>query len=191
MIPQGNDKFWFIDVVPSGEYFHLSSSSNEGIAHPDFPTCRALRSLIELPAVKLKAVVEPAQFIGNRKKSVTKFITPLSVNIYGPYGDADQAGRCLASVSAFLQHPFFLESDVKYFNPQIFRLGNQMADLTHLAGLSERDLRLKAVSEDIKSVLESLDCPVSAGEPGAISSSQPGAVTIRLTRYGCPETPPK
>jgi hypothetical protein len=61
-----------------------------------------------------------------------------------------------------------------------------MEDLTHLAGLSERDLRGKAISKEIEGVLSSLEhLEPGSRDLGDLNGSQPEAVTTPLTRYVC------
>ncbi len=116
------EDFYTLGVVPLGQHFYLSSSPDGITAHPDISTCQILRTAVGKPGVSLKAVVEVARLREKTRKSADKLIKPITVNIYGPYEEVDQVGRALSTVSAFLQHPFYLETGVKYFNPQLFRL---------------------------------------------------------------------
>ncbi|KAK3363960.1 SNF2 family N-terminal domain-containing protein [Lasiosphaeria hispida] len=176
--------FCVLDVAPVGQYFRLSSSSDGITAHPDISTCRTLRSVAGIPRLTFKAVVQSLRLLEKVKRSSDKVVVPITVNIYGPREDADRVARVLCSVSAFLQHPFYLEDGVRYFNPQFFRLESQMEDLTHLAGLSERDLRGKAISKEIEGVLSSLEHPTPGSRDlGGLNSSQPEAVTTTLTSH--------
>ncbi|KAH6624507.1 SNF2 family N-terminal domain-containing protein [Chaetomium sp. MPI-SDFR-AT-0129] len=113
-----------------------------------------------------------------------KGIVPLSINVYGPLSSADQVGSVLSAASAFLQHPFFLEPGCKdYFNPQLFRTGNQMQNLTHLVGLTEKDLKAKAISDGIQHILDSLDEIALFNGPENETSWEPQHLLTRLTKH--------
>lgn len=108
--------------------------------------------------VKTTGVIELAAISAGAKEPQAKGIVPLTINVYGPPSSAGHVGHALSAVSAFLQHPFFLEPSYKgYFNPQLFRVGSEMKDLTHLVGLKEEDLRAKTISNQVKDILGSLD----------------------------------
>ncbi|KAG7284182.1 hypothetical protein NEMBOFW57_010545 [Staphylotrichum longicolle] len=164
-------RFCLLSVTRSGLYYVLSTRSNKVVARLDLSTCRALRSLDGLVAVKAVGVIESAAVFRNQEKGG---IVPLSINVYGPMSSADQVGRVLSKASAFLQHPFFLEPSCKgYFNPQLFRTGNELEDLTHLVGLTEKDIRAKAISDEVQHILESLDDVAPSGHLDSEARWQP------------------
>lgn len=109
---------------------------------------------------------------------------PLTINVSGPASDADAVGAALSTRSAFLQHPFFLEPGCRgYFNPQLFRFGNEMQDLTHLVGLNEKDLRAKAISDEVENVLASLEVTASVEDPTLRVGNGLVALHTSLTEY--------
>lgn len=184
----GNRRFCVLSVARPGLYYVLSTRSNKVVARLDLSTCRALRSLDGLVAVKAAGVIESAAVSRNQQKGG---IVPLSINVYGPMSSADQVGRVLSKASAFLQHPFFLEPSCKgYFNPQLFRTGNELEDLTHLVGLTEKDIRAKAISDEVQHILESLDDVAPSGHLDSEASWQPQDLLLTcLTEFV--STPPQ
>jgi hypothetical protein len=143
----------------------LSNQANKTVADLDLATCRALGCLEALADVDLAGVIEAETVPEGRKDSKTRGIVPLSINVYGPLSSADRVGDALSALSAFLQHPLFLEPSCKaYFNPQMFRIGEEMPNLIHLVGLTERDVKAKAISDEVENVLRSLDDIPSSGD---------------------------
>ncbi|KAM7217733.1 P-loop containing nucleoside triphosphate hydrolase protein, partial [Rhypophila decipiens] len=95
-----------------------------------------------------------------------------------------QIGEVLSSASAFLQHPFYLEpSCSEYFNPQMFRAGAPMQDLTHLVGLTEKDLRAKAISDGVQHILESFDGSAPSDISGFKDYWEPQGLLSQLNRH--------
>lgn len=120
-------------------------------------------------------------------------ILPLSVNVYGPYEMADQVGSALSSAAIFLQLPFSLRLQYQYYNPQHYRAGRAMKNLTRLVGMTEKDFRAKDISDEVERVLGSLDTIDSHYDhgklnhvgilPGAYVSAAPSGLTIELKGY--------
>lgn len=184
----GNRRFCLLSVARSGPYYVLSTRSNKVVARVDLTTCRALQGLEGLPHVKSAGVIESAVVSHNQEKGG---IVPLSINVYGPLSSADQVGGVLSAASAFLQHPFFLEPSCKgYFNPQLFRTGNELQNLTHLVGLTEKDIRAKAISDEVQHILESLDDVAQPGHPNFETSWQPQDLLLTCLTEFVP-VPPK
>jgi hypothetical protein len=143
----------------------LSTQSNKTVADLDLATCRVLGGLKTLADVDFAGVIEAETVLKGRKGSKTRDIVPLSINVYGPLSSADRVGDALSALSGFLQHPFFLEPSCKaYFNPQMFAVGNEMPNLIHLVGLTDKDLKAKAISDEVENVLGSLDEIPSSGD---------------------------
>jgi hypothetical protein len=46
----------------------------------------------------------------------------------------------------------------------MFRIGEEMPNLIHLVGLTERDVKAKAISDEVENVLRSLDDIPSSGD---------------------------
>ncbi|KAK3300617.1 SNF2 family N-terminal domain-containing protein [Chaetomium fimeti] len=134
--------------------------------------------------VKATAVIEVAVAAAGPKELRTKGIVPLTINVYGQPSKANDAGDALSTISAFLQHPFFLESSCKgYFNPQLFRVESQMQDLTYLVGLKERELRAKTISDQVEDILGSLDDTVFVQGPPLQVGDELGALLTNLTDH--------
>lgn len=132
--------------------------SAKPFAHLDHKTCIAFASLDRIPNIIAKAMIDSEQLkqIHNKSKPKTGKQVSVSINIHGPYRLADQVDGALSRTSTFLQHPFFLGGSCQYFNPQIFRSGTKMENLTHLVGLTEFDLKAKALSDEVEGIFESL-----------------------------------
>lgn len=113
----------------------------------------------------------------------------LSVNIYGPFTTADEVGSVLSSTSTFLQNPYSLDPQYRYYNPQLYRIGGIMEDLTHLVGISEKDFQAKAISDEVEQVLGSLDSTIFQDDHNTMdytmmleppTKAQPANLTIEL-----------
>ena len=177
------DTTFQIFQISSSEKGYFFATDNHGIfAYLDSITSQALRKLDAIPNIITKAVVETAKLGQNTSRKTSSkppWIISLSVNIYGPHRCADQVGQELSDISAFLQLPFFLEAGCEHFNPQCFRLGDAMSNMSHLAGLNERDLTRKAISDEVERVFESLgftDQDTMENQP----EPQPEAVITQL-----------
>lgn len=149
-------KFREFDVVLFDQDFALSNTDDKPFAYLDRITCKALHKLSGLAGVKAKAVVEIRKLMQTRTKVRIKGIYPLSINVYGPLTSAEQVGDRLSDESMFLQIPYFLKPGWEYFNPQLFRPGGKMQNLSHLVGLTDDDYKAKATSEAIERVFDSL-----------------------------------
>lgn len=169
-----------LNVGLSDSFYALFNRSHKAVAYLDLVTTQALQSLEGLPEVKFKAVIESGAVAQSRKGLHSlKGIVQLSINVYGPLPRADQVGKTLSVMSTFLQHPFFLEPSCNdYFNPQLFRVGNEIQNLSHLVGLTEQDLRAKTISEEVEHILESLD-DVSCPDDGEFENSLVQPETLR------------
>jgi hypothetical protein len=131
----GNIRFCLLSVVRSGPHYALSTRSNKVGAHLDLATCRALRSLEGLRDLRSAGVIESTVESHNQERGVPLFINA----VYGPLSSADQVGNVLSAASTFLQRPLFLEPSCKdYVNPQIFRTGDQIQNLSAAPGRCRR-----------------------------------------------------
>ncbi len=174
------------EIAPSGSHYSLSTRAGNTVAVLDLPTCWALRAIDKLAGITAAGVIEPAFALGGPKPLPTKGTAdlPLSVNVYGPISVADRCGDALAAASASLQLPYFLPPGCGgYFNPQMFRLGKEMQDQTHLVGLTEKDRRAKAISDEVEHILGSLH-DTDAGSLDAFEANwDQGALITALTEY--------
>jgi SWI/SNF-related matrix-associated actin-dependent regulator of chromatin subfamily A3 len=176
-----NLRYCLLSVVNCGRYYALSARSRK-VADLDLATCRVLRRLEGLPNVTTAGVIDSQVLSHDKQDSQAREGVPLSINVYGPVSSADQIGTLLSAASAFLQHPFFLGlSCKKYCNPQMFRSGKEMADLTHLVGLTERDLKAKTISDEVESILGSLDSSTHLGDADLELGSLEDTLRTRLT----------
>lgn len=157
MLPLDNKGFLQFDVISYEQYYALSVGTTKVFAQLDPITCQTLQKLDGLQGVRVKAIVESAELMHTRSTAKTNGTISLSINVYGSIGNADKVGDALSSAPAFLQHPFSLEDGREYFNPQMFRPGNQMQNLTHLVGLTKSDIGEKAISDKVNPVFESMD----------------------------------
>ncbi|KAK4038402.1 SNF2 family N-terminal domain-containing protein [Parachaetomium inaequale] len=149
-------------IVRSGPHYALSTQDTI-VAEVDRATCQALQSLEGLLHVEAIGVIASATVTSGPAGLPKQGIVPLSVNVYGQLSSADRVGDALSAVSAFLQHPFFLEPSCNaYFNPQVFRVGNEIQNLTHLVGLTEKDLRARTISDEVENILASLNDTASS-----------------------------
>lgn len=156
-LPHDGRKFCQFDVAAFGQYFAVAVPGvTEPFGHLDRGVCSILRKLSSFPDVFHNATIEWDKLKQLRAKSNPTKQVSLSINICGPVDIADRVGATLSEVSAFLQHPFFLDRRYRYFNPQIFRAGSEMEDLTHLVGLTELDMKARALSDEVDGVLQSL-----------------------------------
>ncbi|KAH6632699.1 SNF2 family N-terminal domain-containing protein [Chaetomium tenue] len=176
--------FYLLNLVRSGLHYALSTRSNDIVAELDWITARALRSLDGMVGVKTTGVIELAAISNGPKEPQTKGIVPLTINVYGPPSKSSHVGGALSAVSAYLQHPFFLEPSCKgYFNPQFFRIESNMQDLTHLVGVKDTDLRAKTISEQVEGILGSLDDTTFPQGPTLQAGDELSALLTKLTAH--------
>jgi len=156
--------------------------AREPFAHLDHVTCEFLKALRCIDQVCLVGIVEEVALMQTRTKPKSKGIIPVSINVYGPFRAADCVALALSGRgrSAYLQLPFFLEDGCRHINPQQLHPAQGPEDLTHLACLTEVDLRAKAISNEVENVFESLSFFDSGSS--RLSLSVPSTVTTPLKR---------
>lgn len=98
-----------------------------------------------------------------RKPTQKKAVINVTININGPEEFTERVGETLGSVSAYLQHPLFLESGIRYVNPHYLYPDDIMTDLSHLVGPRMSDLKATRISQDIESLLSSLGVDTISG----------------------------
>jgi hypothetical protein len=111
-----------------------------------------------LTELKIQAIVQATALRGIGQ---SRGIIDISVNILGAGSVAERVGEALEKLSAFLQHPLYLEAGYKYSNPQYYNPGTARRYLTHLVGLTEEDIKSKIISNEIEGILASLDAKVN------------------------------
>ena len=168
-----------------------NGTRTEYIGMLDLVTTRYLHSMGAFSGLLFTAVLASSSLNSIlRKPSGKENIVDISVNIIGPEGVADDVGDTLADARAYLQHPFFLQTGVRYMNPQYFYLENVKTDLRHLIGPPITDSRSTRVSEGIKNLLDSLDNPsrfaVSPGRQDLLATVREGLILTPLKRFALP-----
>ena len=182
-----NDRgFYAFSIVSFDGHFALSTTSNEEFAHLDSITCRAIHQLKRLSGTSVEGIVDIIKLKKPRSNVVKdRGIFSLSVNVYGPLSIADEVGDMLSKESMFLQIPYLLPLDYKYFNPQLFRPGGKIEDLSHLVGLDSNELKAKSTSEAIERVLDSLESLEENHDQLSLlfgERSQPSSIMTQLKR---------
>ncbi|KAF7537462.1 hypothetical protein G7054_g3692 [Neopestalotiopsis clavispora] len=77
--------------------------------------------------------------------------------ICGQYKDGGNSGDVLGKLGAFLQHPSVVKNGIEYYNPQLYYPHGKQEPLTHLVGLTDADISANLLSEEVETVLASLD----------------------------------
>ncbi|RYP79693.1 hypothetical protein DL769_002811 [Monosporascus sp. CRB-8-3] len=183
-------RFHTFPLVARQEFYHLAQVDGAGtgdIGMLDLVTTKYLHSLGTFLDLSFTAVIASSS-LNNilRKPNHNKAIADISVNIMGPERIAGNVGNTLANASAYLQHPFFLQTGIRYINPQYFYSGNEKTNLRHLIDPPTTDSRSMHVSEGIESLLESLDGlsrHAVLPDRQAISAADDGSILTQLQRH--------
>ncbi|KAF4998446.1 hypothetical protein FDECE_11787 [Fusarium decemcellulare] len=117
-------------------------------------TAKALHSLSNFSHVSFTAV---APLSALSRRSGKKRIIDVSVNIIGPESLAEAIGEALGAVPCYLQHPCFLETNIRYVNPHYFYVGRRPHDMREHIGPGLLDAISKQVSQELSALLDSLD----------------------------------
>ncbi|KAH8592599.1 SNF2 family N-terminal domain-containing protein [Bisporella sp. PMI_857] len=181
-LAQDGRPFQHFQIILHEDSFKLLSGKNEVVAVLDMDTCRALQCLHDHQRVRATAIVETSRLMQQPIKRSSKGIFPLSINIYGTQGEADEVGDKLSKMGAFLQHPFFLEHGYEYFNPQYIHIGGRVKCMTYLVGLSEAEYRAIRISNEVEHVLDSLDT-IARDNADTVPDTQPDAIIIPLKSH--------
>ncbi|RYP51600.1 hypothetical protein DL768_003107 [Monosporascus sp. mg162] len=188
--PRPWSRFHTFQLVARQEFYHLAQvngTSTEDIGMLDLITTKYLHSLGAFLELSFTAVIASSSLTNIlRKPTHNKAIVGISVNIMGPERIADDVGDALVNASAYLQHPFFLQTGIRYINPQYFYPGNEKTNLRHLIDPPKTDSRSMHVSERIENLLESLDdlsCLAVPPERQAISAAGDGPILTPLKRH--------
>ncbi|KAL8282467.1 hypothetical protein RB597_009940 [Gaeumannomyces tritici] len=115
----------------------------------DIVTGRLLKALDGIDGISFQVVIRSA----DARRAKTKGIFPVSINILGPESCIDLVGDRLASLNAYLQHPYALDRGVEYLNPHFFQKKRKY--ITRLVGVVE-DSPAKVLSDEIEGVIASL-----------------------------------
>jgi SWI/SNF-related matrix-associated actin-dependent regulator of chromatin subfamily A3 len=182
-IPKGFHSPWsrfhVFNLVAGKDNYHLNLNDGQGIGILDQIRARQLRSLEKFSNLTFRAIC-PISTIG--RASSKKRIIDVSVNILGPEDLTDAVGDALAATSAYLQHPCFLESGVRYINPHYFCFGKELADMRAHIGLAKTDPKSSQASKELNRLLDSLDC-TSAVPTNEGSEIEQGLILTPLKRY--------
>ncbi|KAF2684141.1 hypothetical protein K458DRAFT_38039 [Lentithecium fluviatile CBS 122367] len=149
----------------------------------DLVTTGYLHSLRKFPELLFTAVISSSSLSAIlRKRNSKKLIIDASVNIIGLARIADDVGNTLADNSAYLQHPFSLQTGIRYVNPQYFYSRKESMDLRRLIGPPTVDSRSVLVSKGVENLLESLDdLSHHAVPPGSQAASAAAGERLILT----------
>lgn len=136
---------------------HSLASEQVEFGRLDLTTTSYLYSLHTFEDISLQAILTSHE-LGKipRKPAKKKPRVNLTINILGPRRIAEDVGEKLLDVSAFLQHPVFLDEGIMYMNPQMFYLGDEMEDLREFIGPKRDSGRAKKTSKAVHGVFESL-----------------------------------
>ncbi|KAI8711490.1 hypothetical protein NCS52_01412700 [Fusarium sp. LHS14.1] len=149
------NRFHVFNLVAGKDNYHLALIDGQKIGILDQIRARQLRSLETFSNITFRAIC-PISTLG--RTSGKKRIIDISVNILGPEDLADEVGDALAAASAYLQHPCFLESDVRYINPHYLCFREGLADMRAHVGPAKTDPKSSQASEELNRLLDSLDC---------------------------------
>lgn len=173
------NRFHVFNLIAGKDNYHLTLSDGHKIGILDQIRARQLRSLEKLSSLTLRAICPISTF---GRASGKKRIIDISVNILGPEDLTDAVGDALAAASAYLQHPCFLESGVRYINPHYFYFGEELADMRAHIGPVKTDPKSSQASEELNRLLDSLDC-TSAIPANEGSEIEQGLILTPLKRY--------
>ncbi|RTE72192.1 hypothetical protein BHE90_013394 [Fusarium euwallaceae] len=146
-------------------------------------TSGKLEALQGHATVCTKAVIEGQTLVQLASKKKAKGSFAISLNVYGPESDAHDIGERLSRQQAFLQHPFYLEDGIEYWNPQFFDLGDTPKYLTHLVGMNESEIQAKRLSDAVQDVLTSLDHGMLTRPINALEIVPPSDLKTSLKNY--------
>ncbi|KAI0907155.1 SNF2 family N-terminal domain-containing protein [Ustulina deusta] len=147
--------------VQAKDHIHVLCSENgDEFAVLDTRTASRLSALSETPMLRFEAVVRSSVFL--KRQRISKQVSQsfqLSINIFGSMSTADDVAYQLSKVSAYLQHPESLHSEVEYHNPQFLTFANEefnMRDFVGTVNNSPCVLDTTSISEEVGRILESL-----------------------------------
>ncbi|KAL8365396.1 hypothetical protein RB595_004276 [Gaeumannomyces hyphopodioides] len=142
---------------PGSSAFHtVHRTDGVRLGMLDIVTGRLLKALDGIDGILFQAVIRSVDV-----QAKTNGILPVSINILGPESRTDLVGDRLASLNAYLQHPYTLDSGVEYLNPHFFQKKREY--ITHLVGAVE-DSPEKMLSDEIEDVMASLSAGNLSGD---------------------------
>ncbi|KAF4469014.1 DNA repair rad5, partial [Fusarium albosuccineum] len=116
-----------------GQYYLVCSGQTDirGFGILDQITAKKLHSLTDFSHLSFTAVAPLSTF---SRRSGKKRVIDISVNIIGPEFLAEAVGQALETVPCYLQHPCFLETNIRYVNPHFFFVGKRAHDMREYVG---------------------------------------------------------
>ncbi|QYS97699.1 hypothetical protein H0G86_004920 [Trichoderma simmonsii] len=160
-------RFYTVKVVFSEDKYYLVLSTDVSeiqFAVLDVLTFSYLYALRDIPNLYFNAVISVRDLDRMPHKPTQKqAVINVTINIYGPEKFTEVVGETLASGSAYLQHPMVLESGIRYVNPHYLYPDDITTDLSHLVGPRMSDLRATRISQEIESLLSSLEVDTISG----------------------------
>ncbi|KAI1355975.1 SNF2 family N-terminal domain-containing protein [Xylaria sp. FL0043] len=142
----------------------------------DTGTASKLMTLKVIPTVRFEALINSNVFTKRQRRGDQQLKSfDVSINIFGPRSVSDDVGHRLSAVSAYLQHPKSLDSDIEYRNPQFLTFGDEDPGMRSLIGLGHDvgwQPKINSI-EEIGRILDSLMHVAIDGDlrlpPGLIS----------------------
>ncbi|KAI0414745.1 SNF2 family N-terminal domain-containing protein [Xylaria grammica] len=137
----------------------LRSENDDDFAVLDTRTAFSLHAISGTPMLRFEAIVQSSSFTKRQRRARKSSHTfPLSINIFGSRSAADDVADQLSKVSAYLQHPQSLKTNVKYHNPQLLTFVGEESDTGKFVGMANNSLAAlnNKVSEEVGRILESL-----------------------------------
>ncbi|KAJ3548305.1 hypothetical protein NM208_g1071 [Fusarium decemcellulare] len=150
-------RFHAFSLTALGEQYYLVQSGQADIFSfgvLDRITAKTLHSLKNFSNLVFSAVAPLSVF---SRRSGKQRIIDISVNIIGPESLAEAVGQALETGPCYLQHPCFLESNIRYVNPHYFCVGNKPHDMREHVGPVLPDAISTEVSQELTALFDSLD----------------------------------
>ncbi|RSL93099.1 hypothetical protein CEP52_013448 [Fusarium oligoseptatum] len=176
-------RFCMFDIVLRDGIRGFAIPDINTFAMVDRITSGKLEALQGHGTVYTKAVIEGQTLVQLASKKKAKGSFAISLNVYGPESDAHDIGERLSRQQAFLQHPFYLEDGIEYWNPQFFDLGDTPKYLTHLVGMNESEIQAKRLSDAVQDVLTSLDHGMLTGPANTVEIVPSSDLKTSLKNY--------
>ncbi|KAI1125677.1 SNF2 family N-terminal domain-containing protein [Nemania abortiva] len=129
------DRVFELEVYSKGYYYAVRHNKDRhDTSILDLVTTNVLKPLQGWPEIKLTAVIAIPALIHARKNSGNTIVIDTSINILGPRSLLNTVGDAITNRKGHLQHPYFLPSEIGYFNPHFFYPHGISTNLRHLIG---------------------------------------------------------
>ena len=164
-------EFLRVEIAPFETYHMAQSPPGTNVAVFNTAISRGLRSLQRTDLLRYVGFLELHQSIGEhlRWQSLAEHtILHIDINVYGPSQASQLAANALAKEDLFLQHPSYVEPEIRYQNPQYLQISGFCRDMVQIPpviGQPEVPPRTDVVSNDAPSFLNDLDQYTCICEP--------------------------